>query len=112
MDKTTISLIATVFLALMGVVGDFFINLSGEGKKFMDLKWFLLGFFIYALTAFGWFFVMKNIKLSTLGVFYAVSTILFLTLVSVFYFKEPLNIYEVVGIIGAVISLTLLGKFA
>ncbi len=112
MDKITISLAATVLLALVGVVGDFFINLAGEGKKFVELKWFIVGFIIYALTAFGWFFVMKNIKLSTLGVFYAISTVLFLTIVSTFYFKEPLGWYEIIGIIMAIISLVLLGKFA
>ncbi|MBU2539614.1 hypothetical protein KJ786_00415 [Patescibacteria group bacterium] len=67
---------------------------------------------IYASTAFGWFFVMKNIKLATLGVFYAVSTILFLVIIGTFYFKEPINIYEMIGIIGAIASLILLGKFA
>lgn len=55
---------------------------------------------------------MKYIKLSTLGVFYGISTVLFLTIISVFYFKENLNIYEIIGIVGAIISLILLGKFA
>jgi len=55
---------------------------------------------------------MKNIKLATLGVFYAVSTILFLVIIGTFYFKEPINIYEMIGIIGAIASLILLGKFA
>ena len=78
----------------------------------MDIKWFLLGFILYALTAFGWFYVMKNIKLSTLGVFYAISTIIFLIIVGVFYFKEPLNNYEIAGVVLAILSLILLGKFA
>jgi len=112
MNKVILSLIFAVFLSLVGVIGDFFIKISGSGAKFMDVKWFVIGFVIYALTAFGWFYVMKNIKLSTLGVFYAVSTVLFLTLVSVFYFKEKLNIYEIVGTITAIISLVLLGKYA
>ena len=112
MDKITISLIAAVLLALIGVIGDFFINLAGEGKKFIELGWFIIGFLIYAATAFGWFFVMKHIKLSTLGVFYAISTMLFLTIVSVFYFKESISPYEIIGIVLAVISIILLGKLA
>ncbi len=102
----------TIFLALVGVAGDFFIKLAGNGKRFVELRWFFIGLIIYALTAFGWFFVMKNIKLSTLSVFYALSTVLFLTLVSVFYFKEPLNIYEGIGVILAVVSILLLKGFA
>lgn len=112
MNKVLISLFATIFLALVGVIGDFFIKLSGNGKKFINLRWFIIGLFIYASTAFGWFYVMKNIKLSTLGVFYAISTILFLTAVSIFYFKENVNIYEIIGIGLAIVSIILLGKFA
>jgi len=97
MDKVTLALVGTIFLALAGVAGDFFINLAGEGKKFIDLKWF---------------FVMKQIKLSTLGVFYAVSTVLFLTMVSIFYFKEGVNAKEIFGIGLAITSFVLLGKFA
>ena len=111
-DKIAASLVIAVMLSLVGVIGDFFIKISGAGAKFMDAKWFALGFVIYSLTAFGWFYVMKNVKLSTLGVFYAVSTILFLTLVSVFYFKENLNSYEYVGIALAMAGMTILWRFA
>ncbi|MDO8538713.1 MAG: transporter [archaeon] len=112
MDKTLLSLLVIVLLSLIGVIGDFFIKLSGVGPKFVELKWFVLGFIIYAATAFGWFFVMKNVKLSTLGVFYAVSTVIFLVAVGVFYFKEQLNVYEIIAIIAAVVSLIILARFA
>lgn len=112
MDKITIALIGTIALALVGVVGDFFINLAGEGRKFMDVKWFVLGLIIYASTAIGWFFLMKIEKLSTIGVFYAVTTVLFLTLLSVFYFKESITVPEVIGIAFAIVSLILMGRFA
>lgn len=101
----------TIFLAGIGVLGDYYINLAGERGK-MDIKWFVVGLIIYASTAFGWYFAMKHIKLSTLGVFYAVSTVLFLAFISVAYFKEPLNQYELIGILVAIASLFLLGRFA
>ncbi len=102
---------AVVGLALIGVLGDFFIKLSSV-KSPANLKIFLLGLVIYASTAFGWFFVMRHVKLSTLGVFYALGTVLFLTILSVGYFKESLNHYEALGIILAIISLILLARFA
>jgi len=105
-------LVLAIFLSFIGVIGDFFINLAGEGKKFIEFKWFIIGFLIYASTAIGWFFVMKNIKLATTGIFYAVSTVIFLAILGTFYFKEPINIYEIIGIIGAIVSIILLGKFA
>jgi len=112
MDKKLLALIVTVGLALISVIGDYFINLAGEGRKYIITRWFVIGLIIYASTAFGWFFVMKHIKLSTMGVYYAVPTIVFLALISVFSFKESINIYEVLGIILAILSVVLMAKFA
>jgi len=96
----------------VGVLGDYFIKMSGDSKtKYIDLKWFIIGFVLYASTAIGWFFVMKNIKLSTLGVIYGVTTIIALTIVGVLFFKEHLNIYEIIGIIAGVSSIILLSRF-
>ena len=106
------ALIVTVLLALVGVWGDYFIKLAGGGKRFVEPKWFILGMGIYAVTAFGWLVVMKEIKLTTLGVFYALSTILFLTVVGVVFFHEQLNGFEVLGVVFAVAALVLLGRFA
>jgi drug/metabolite transporter (DMT)-like permease len=96
----------------VGVAGDFFIKLAGAGKKYIELRWFFVGFCIYAATAFGWFFVMKHLKLSTLGVVYAISTVLFITAVGVFYYKESLSAYEMIGIVLGITSLVLMAKFA
>ncbi len=111
MDKTTIAIILTVFLGLAGVVGDFFIKLASNSPKSPIIKWFVIGAVIWASVAFGWYHVYKYLKLSTSAVFYAISTILFLTSVSVFYFKEKLNIYEIIGIAMAIGSLILLKRF-
>jgi len=106
------ALAVTVLLALVGVAGDSFIKLAGSGKRFAEPKWFILGMAIYALTAFGWLLVMKEIKLTTLGVYYALFTILFLTIVGLVFFHERLNGYEIMGVVLAVIALILLGRFA
>jgi drug/metabolite transporter (DMT)-like permease len=112
MEPITIALLIAVFLSIVGVAGDFFLKLAGSGHSFMDIKWFILGFILYSSTAFGWFYLMKQIKLSTLGVFYTMSTLIFVTLISVFYFKENINIYEIIGIVTAIISVILLARFA
>ena len=112
MNAISIAILVTMFLAVIGVAGDFFIKLAGNGTSFIQLKWFIVGFVIYASTAIGWFFVMKSIKLSTIGVFYSITTILLLTFVGVFYFKENINTLEIIGIIFAIVSLILLAKVA
>lgn len=78
----------------------------------MDVKWFIIGFIIYSTTALGWFYIMKNTKLVTLSVFYSIITIVLLALLGFFYFNEKLQIYEILGVIMAILSLILLGKFA
>ena len=101
-----------IFLSVIGAVGDFFIKLAGHGPKFIDIKWFIVGSVFYISTIFGWFYVMKHIKLSSLGVIYSVSTILLLTAIGVFYFHEKLNIWEIIGIITAITSVILLSRFS
>jgi len=106
------SFLIILFLTGVGVFADSLLKTSGQGEKFIEWRWFWPGLIIYASTAFGWFYVMKHIKLSTLGVFYAVSTVILLTLVSVVFFKENLNMMEGIGIIMAITSLILLSRFA
>src|SRR5262245_20806346 len=92
------------FLAVVGVVADFFIKLSGSRTKSIELKWFVIGAILYASTTIGWLYVMKHVKLSSIGVIYSLTTLLLLVAVGVFYFHEKLNVYEIIGIVAAVVS--------
>jgi multidrug transporter EmrE-like cation transporter len=62
--------------------------------------------------AFGWVFVMKHLKLATIGVVYSVSMVLLLTAIGIVFFREFLNYYEIAGLIMANASLILLVRFA
>ena len=106
------AMLLVIFLSIIGVIGDFFIKIAGNGEKFINIKFFISGLIIYALTAFGWFYALKQMKLSTLGVVYSLSTILLLVALGVIYFHEKLKIQEIVGIIAAIISMILLSRFA
>jgi drug/metabolite transporter (DMT)-like permease len=106
-----IPILIVIFLTAVGVVGDYFIKSSGSGQKYISYPHFFIGMIIYALTAFGWFYVMKHIKLSTLGVFFALTNIILLALLGVIFFKEHLTVYEIVGIILGVISIIILARF-
>ena len=112
MDKLAWAFIFGIGLSLITVLGDVFIKHASLQSDFNGLKWLVAGAFVYGLTAFGWFFVMRQAKLSTLGVLYAVSIILFLALVSIFYFKEKLTLIEGIGILMAISSLIILQRFA
>lgn len=104
-------IILIVILSAIGVLGDVFLKIAGKDHKGVDTKWFILGLVTYAATAFGWFYVIKHIKLSSVGILYALSTAFILVGVGVIYFHDSLNTYEIVGIVLAIVSLFLLNRF-
>lgn len=112
MDKILLAFLIGIGLSLITVLGDSFVKHASLQSRFMGWKWLLLGALIYGATAVGWFFVMRKIKLSTVGALYSISIIIFLTLVGVFYFKEKISVLEIFGIALAIISLIILSKFA
>jgi small multidrug resistance pump len=112
MDKTTLAVLVTVAFSIVGVTGDYFLKLASAESETLRSKWFYIGFAVYASTAFGWVFVMKYLKLSTIGVVYSISMVLLLTGIGVFRFRESLNGYEIAGLVMAVASLVLLTRFS
>ena len=112
MRKTVLAIVVTVAFSAVGVLGDYFLKLSSAHQQPLRTRWFYVGFVIYASTAFGWVFVMRHLKLATIGVVYSVSIVLLLTTVGVVLFRESLNYYELAGIVLAVASLVLLMRYA
>jgi drug/metabolite transporter (DMT)-like permease len=112
MDRQSLAVLVTVGFSVLGVLGDYLLKLAGSARNPLRSGWFYLGFVVYASTAFGWVFVMRHLKLATIGVVYSVSMILLLTGVGALLFREPLNGYEIAGITMAIASLILLVRFA
>jgi len=112
MESKALAVLVVVAFSGVGVLGDYFLKLASEEPHSLRSPWFCLGFIVYASTAFGWVFVMKHLKLSTIGVVYSVSMILLLTAIGVVAFRESLNGYELAGLVMAVTALVLLTRFA
>ena len=112
MGTKTIAVLVTFAFSIMGVVGDYFLKLASAREQPLRTSWFYLGFVLYASTAFGWVFVMRHLKLATIGVLYSVSMVLLLTVIGVVLFRESLSYFEIIGIILAMASLVLLMRFA
>ena len=112
MGTRTIAVLVTAAFSVIGVVGDYFLKLASAREQPLRTGWFYLGFVLYASTAFGWVFVMRHLKLATIGVLYSISMVLLLTAIGVVLFQESLNYFEVIGIVLAVVSLVLLMHFA
>lgn len=105
-------ILIVIGLSLVGVLGDYFLKLAGNGEKYVDVRWFIIGMLVYSSTAIGWFFVLKHMKLADLGIVYATTTVLALALVGVVAFKENLVWYEIVGLGAGLLSIFLLSRFA
>lgn len=99
-----------VVIAAVTVLGDYFLKLASTQDSMIWNRWFLAGAVIYALCAFGWVFVMRHLKLATIGAAYSVSTVLLLTALGVLVFDERLDRYEVAGLCCAVLSIVLLAR--
>ena len=108
MSHNWVAVMVTIGFSLLGVVGDYLLKLASQAALPLRTPSFFLGFAVYASTAFGWVFVMKYLKLATVGVVYSVSMIVFLTLVGWFFFGESLDRREIVGVTLAIASLYLL----
>ncbi len=111
MSNTTFAVLITIAFSVLGVVGDYFLKLASGKEHSLRAAEFYIGFVIYASTAFGWVFVMKHLKLATVGVVYCVSMVLLLAGIGVVAFKETLSGYEIAGIVMAIASLVLLVRF-
>jgi small multidrug resistance pump len=112
MEKSSLAVVVTIAFSVVGVLGDYFLKLASEHEHSLRTIWFSLGFVVYASTAFGWVFVMKYLKLATVGVVYSVSMVLLLTAIGIVFFRESLNGYEIAGLVMAIASLMLLIRFA
>ena len=112
MSSHSIAILVTIGFSAVGVVGDYFLKLASQQATPLRTMWFYIGFAVYASTAFGWVFVMKHLKLATVGVVYSVSMIVLLTAIGVIVFRESLGPREVAGLILAIASLYLLMRFA
>jgi multidrug transporter EmrE-like cation transporter len=112
MDRTWAAVLLTVGFSAFGVLGDYFLKKASEQEYPVTTRAFLVGFAVYSSTAFGWLFVMRYLKLGTIGVVYSMSLIVLLTLTGVFAFGESVSRSEVLGIVLALAALVLLVRHA
>jgi drug/metabolite transporter (DMT)-like permease len=110
--KNSLPLIVTLSFSIVVVVADYLLKLANEQRAPLKSGWFYVGFAIYATTASGWVYVMRHLKLATIGAVYSVSMILLLTGVGIVALRQSLDAYEVAGLAMAIGSLVLLMRFA
>lgn len=105
------AILVAAIMSGVGIVGDYFLKKASGEENPLTTTTFIVGLVLYASTAFAWVFVMRHLKLATIGVIYSVCMILMLTGMGLLFFEESLNRYEVVGIGLAIASILLLARF-
>lgn len=111
MDRVTLAALVAVVMSGVGIIGDYFLKRASDEKQPLITWTFFVGLALYASTAFAWVYVMRHLKLATIGVIYSVCMILLLTGMGVLYFGESPSRSEIVGIVLALASLVLLARF-
>ena len=86
------------------IIGDYYIKVASGRTDGMLTSTFMLGVVFYSATAFGWYFLMKTHSLAAIGVLYSASTILLLTALGYFVFKESIGLRDCLGITLAILS--------
>lgn len=110
MDKALLSL--AIALSVATAIADSFLKKAAISKSGLSTTiMFVVGALIYLVTAFGWFKVLQKTELLNAGVIYTLSFIVFIALISVFYFKERLLATEAVGLGLAIISIFLMYRY-
>jgi drug/metabolite transporter (DMT)-like permease len=104
------AIVAAVVMSAVGIAGDYFLKRASERPAPLATWAFLVGLVLYASTAFAWVYVMRSLKLATIGVIYSVSMVLLLAGMGVLFFGETLNRLEVLGIVLAIAALVLLAR--
>ena len=111
MDAKSLAILVAATMSAVGILGDYFLKRASEAQQPLTTRAFLIGFVLYASTAVAWTFVMRHLTLATIGVIYSMCMILFLALMGVVVFNEPLHRSEIVGIVLALGALVLLARF-
>ena len=100
-----------LLLEIVSLIADYFIKSASLKPNLSGWFELLIGGTIYGITAIGWFFLMREFKLSTLSVFHGLGVIGLTCLLSIIVFKEKLIMQEIAGIILGCASIVLLIKF-
>lgn len=112
MKHQALAVMVTMVFSLVGILGDYYLKLASREEDSLRSKSFYIGFVLYATTAFAWVYVMKHLKLATIGVVYSISMVVFLSAIGVLFFDETLSARELTGLVLAVLSLVLLAGAA
>lgn len=103
------AVLLTVALSGISVIADYFLKRASAEPDWFRSVHLYAGMLIYAVMCIGWVFVLRHIKLASVGAIYSVVLVILLAIVGVAVFKETLSLPEYIGLACAIAALVLLG---
>jgi uncharacterized membrane protein len=94
------------------ILGDYFVKKSSIEAGYSGWKQLVLGGFLYGISAIGWFWVYRSVKVFTVGAIHSLGIIILTIFLSIIIFKEKISFMEVVGILLGIVSLTILLRYS
>jgi len=92
-------------MSLLGVIGDYFLKLAGEVDGKTNNTDLFVGTVIYGVTAFGWYYAMRYLKLESVGIVYSLTTVVLLPILGSLAFHEQIKINEFLGLLFSVLAI-------
>lgn len=98
------NIVIMVVACIVTISGDYFVKLASQGDKGIASLTFVVGAFLYGLPAVAWYYLMRDHSLAVIGVFYSCATIILMTGLSVFVFKESFGLRDGLGVALALMA--------
>jgi small multidrug resistance pump len=111
MHTTLAPFLVTVGLSVLSVLADYLLKRASASPQAFSRWYFAAAVFIYGASCFAWIYVLRHLKLATIGAIYSVLVIGLLTVIGITVFHESLSYSECVGLAAAAVALILLGRF-
>jgi len=110
MTEQRIGIIIVLAFSVLTVIADILIKRASDKSQLLSIS-FAVGALIYGLSAFGWFYALKSLKLATLGGIYSLTTVVLIVLSGVVFFGERLNTAEYAVVVMSLISIAALWRY-
>jgi len=99
--------VAVVLIVAMNTIGDYFLKISSSEELAFTSAEAHIGAALYWGSAYFWIYVMQRVNLTVVGVLYSSMTILVLTLMSLFIFKEAVTPRQLLAALLALIAVAI-----
>jgi drug/metabolite transporter (DMT)-like permease len=105
--KTALYLLA---IGLLTLAGDYVLKSATLPTSTMRMGLVLAGAVFYGATAFGWYALMQQHTLASIGIYFSATTLLMLALLGYFVFDETLDLRAMTGITLAIASMLIMAQ--